>query len=297
MIPKILHYCFGLSSGFGEKKWSLVHHVCLKSAVERIKPTDVRFYCEHEPEGPWWDLSRKLVSIEKITAPQEIFGNPLTHVAHQADVVRLEKLLTMGGIYLDIDVLVHKDFADLLDYHAVMGEQHVGGTVRGLCNAVILAEAQAPFLSRWLAAYRSFRSRGRDEYWDEHSVRVPYTLSRQFPDEITRLPSSAFFWPTFTQEDLALIFVSGTRIDMTNAYATHLWESLAWEPYLEDLTPGQVRAVDTNFHYWARPMLETLPDNYGRSATTVRLTRRLRKLARRTRALLTRAIQPQRASA
>jgi hypothetical protein len=84
---------------------------------------------------------------------------------------------------------------------------------------------------------------------------------------------------------------------MTNAYATHLWESLAWEPYLEDLTPGQVRAVDTNFHYWARPMLETLPDNYGRSATTVRLTRRLRKLARRTRALLTRAIQPQRASA
>jgi hypothetical protein len=296
MIPKILHYCFGLSTSFGEKKWELVHHVCLKSAVERIKPTDVRFYCEYEPEGPWWHLSRELVSVEKISAPQEIFGNPLIHGAHQADVVRLEKLLTMGGIYLDTDVFVHKDFADLLDHQAVMGEQNIGGTVRGLCNAVILAEAQAPFLSRWYGAYHSFRSKGRDEYWDEHSVCVPYALSRQFPDEVTKLPNSAFFWPAFTQEELAMIFVSKTRINISNAYATHLWESIAWDSYLEDLTPGQVRAVDTNFHFWARPMLEGLPDNYGQAPARVRLARRLRKLVRCARAALrTRSTQPQQA--
>ena len=40
-----------MSPDFGGKPWSLVHYVCLKSAVERIQPKDVLFYCEHEP-GP-----------------------------------------------------------------------------------------------------------------------------------------------------------------------------------------------------------------------------------------------------
>jgi hypothetical protein len=34
MIPRILHLCFGMSPDFGGKPWSLVHHVCLSSALE-----------------------------------------------------------------------------------------------------------------------------------------------------------------------------------------------------------------------------------------------------------------------
>jgi hypothetical protein len=40
-IPKILHYVFGMDYDFGGKPWSLVHHVCLRSAIERIKPERV----------------------------------------------------------------------------------------------------------------------------------------------------------------------------------------------------------------------------------------------------------------
>src|ERR1700691_1241250 len=99
-IPKILHYVFGMARDFGGKPWSLVHHVCLKSAVERINPEEVFFYYEHEPTGPWWALGRQLLTPVKITAPREIFGRPLEHVAHRADVVRLQKLIEFGGIYL-----------------------------------------------------------------------------------------------------------------------------------------------------------------------------------------------------
>ena len=35
-----------------------------------------------------------------------IFGHPLIHFAHRADVVRLEKLLCIDGIYLDCDFLL-----------------------------------------------------------------------------------------------------------------------------------------------------------------------------------------------
>src|SRR5437588_4669094 len=136
MIPKVLHYCFGMSSDFGGKPWSLIHHVCLASAVQRIKPDNVFFYHEYEPTGPWWELSKALVQPVKITAPAEVFGKPLLHVAHKSDLVRLQKLIEHGGIYLDADVLVQRSFDDLLQFPAVLGREGEWGTA----NAVILAE-------------------------------------------------------------------------------------------------------------------------------------------------------------
>jgi Glycosyltransferase sugar-binding region containing DXD motif len=295
MIPKILHYIFGMSPDYGGKPWSLVHYACIKSAIERIQPEEVFFYYEYEPTGPWWELTRGMVTLEKIVAPLEIFGNPLLHVAHRADVVRLEKLLSKGGIYLDGDVFVHRAFDDLLAHRTVLGEQRVNGGVEGLCNAVILAEPQAPFLQRWYSEYRSFRSTG-DAYWGEHAVTIPYQLSKQFPDQIKVLPHFAFFWPTYTPEDLALIFDSTAPIDLSRAYATHLWESCAWARYLEHLTPRRVRRVDTNFHRWARPLIAALPDDYGAPTVMARFARSVRHLKRRVRLAMrlssTRVIQP-----
>ncbi len=285
LIPRTLHYCFGLSPDFGGKPWSLVHYVCLKSAVERIKPTEVFFYCEYEPSGPWWELTRPMVTLKKIEAPREIFGNPILHPAHRADVVRLETLIAFGGIYLDADVFVHASFDPLLGHSVVMGEQYTYGNFDGLCNAVILGEKDAPFLKRWYAEYRSFRSKGRDEFWGEHPVLVPGRLARQFPAEIKVLPHTAFFWPTYSRADQAKMFRSREPIDLQGAYATHLWEQAAWERYLDQLTPRRVRAVDCNFHYWARPMVAGLPDDYAaptvaeRAARAARLARWLGRRA------------------
>jgi hypothetical protein len=274
-IPKILHYVFGMASDFGGKPWSLVHHVCLKSAVERIKPDQVFLYYEYEPTGPWWKLSQSLVTLVKIAAPREIFGRPLAHVAHQADVVRLQKLIEHGGIYLDADVLVQRSFDDLLDHSTVLGLEGKSGEW-GLANAVILAEPQAPFLKRWLAEYKTFRSKGRDEFWNEHSVHLPSQMARKFPTEITVLSHKAFYWPLWTDEHLKLIFESANEIPQDETYANHLWEAKAW-PYLEDLTPGKVRSFDTNFHRWASPFLAGLPEDYGGPT----LGRRLKKTTRK----------------
>lgn len=260
-IPKILHYTFGMARDFGGKPWSLVHHVCLKSAVERIRPERVYFHCQFEPTGPWWNLSREFVTVSKIEAPREIFGRPLVHVAHQSDVVRLQKLIAHGGIYLDADVLVQKSFDDLLANSTVLGEEGEGAE-HGMANAVILAEPGAPFLRRWLAEYKSFRSTGRDEYWNEHSVQLPVRLAREHPEEITVLPPNAFYWPLWTHDHLDWIFRSDSPIPLDGVYANHLWESNAWR-FLDDLTPGGVRALDSNFHRWARPFLADLPDAYG----------------------------------
>ncbi|HEY1877239.1 MAG TPA: glycosyltransferase [Rhizomicrobium sp.] len=270
-IPKILHYTFGMAPDFGGKPWSLVHYVCLKSAVERIRPEKVHFYCQFEPSTPWWDLSRDLLNVVKIAAPREIFGRPLKHVAHQSDVVRLQRLIAEGGIYLDADVLVQRCFDDLLDNSTVLGLEGQVGNI-GLANAVILAEPNAAFLRRWLDEYRSFRSQGRDRHWNEHSVQLPARLAIAYPEEITVLPPTAFYWPLWTENHLRWIFRSDAPISLDRAYANHLWESSAWH-YLQHLTPGDVRRRSTNFHKWALPYLAGLSDDFGAPTMLERLDR------------------------
>jgi len=81
--------------------------------------------------------------------PTEVFGRPLRHFAHRADVLRLLALRRQGGIYLDMDTLCLKPFSDLLEYPCVRGRP-------GLCNAVILSEPGGRFISAWLASYRQF---------------------------------------------------------------------------------------------------------------------------------------------
>jgi hypothetical protein len=257
MIPKILHFCFGFSPTGGQ--WGLVHYACIKSAIERIDPQQAFLYFEHPPSGAFWDLTAKLVDFQEVSAPRTIFGRELTHYAHRADVFRLEKLIENGGIYLDCDVFVHRQFDDLLNNSVVLGQQEGGG----LCNAVMLAEPGARFLRRWYGEYRSFRSKGHDRFWSEHSVTVPFKLAQAHPSELTILDPEAFFLPSWEREGLATLFGSNQPIGSGGAYANHLWESQAWLPYLCDLTPARVRRVESNFHSWIRPLIADLPDNFG----------------------------------
>ena len=272
-IPKTLHYFWGMSPD--GKPWSLVHYVCVKSAIERIRPDRTFIYYEYPPSGPWWRKTRAIAQPVRISAPRRVFGRPLNHPAHRADVARLDVLLKQGGIYLDVDVLVHEAFDHLLDHSAVLGQEGVGGE-HGLGNAVILAEPGAPFLRRWHEEYRWFRSAGRDRFWNEHSISVPSVLAKQHPDEITVLPHTAFYWPLWTDDELPKIFdapASAERGDLAN----HLWESPAWSRYLENLTPAAVRTRDSSFHRWARPYLAGLPDDYGAPELRDRLEQHLRR--------------------
>lgn len=259
-IPKTLHYCFGMAPDFGGKKWGLSHYACVRSAIDKIKPDNVYLYYQYEPQGGWWEETKKLVDLVQIEAPTQIFGNPVTHPAHRADIVRLEKLLELGGIYLDSDVLVHKSFDDLLGHSAVLGAEGRGAAF-GTANAVILSEPNSDFLRRWYEEYRTFRGQpGR--FWNEHSVQLPLYLSRRFPSEIEILNYRAFFWPLWTKDHVEWIFNSTRPCVYDDTYATHLWDGKSYR-YTKNLTPGDVRRVDTNFHRWCRPYLSHLSDDFG----------------------------------
>ena len=173
MIPKTVHFIY-----FSSPEFPLYVHLAVKSAQVALRPDRILFYRgRNDPElsGEWWDKSKGMIELVRVEPPIEIFGRPLRHPAHQADVFRLKVLIATGGIYLDIDTICRRSFDELLDFDCVMGHQSKDGTY-GFCNAVMLAQPGSQFLRAWLETYSSFRSSGRDEYWDEHSVRIPLEI-------------------------------------------------------------------------------------------------------------------------
>lgn len=277
MIPNILHFVFGMAPDFGGKPFSLIHYLSVKSAVDLNKPEAAYFYYQYEPQGEWWEKAKPLLTLRPISAPEQIMGNILHHVAHKADVVRLQALKETGGIYLDLDTISVKPLTELLSHSFVIGQEMKTeyrprnwrqqikyrlrsvfrsaqtGQTTGLCNAVLLSEKNSVFVNRWLEEYKSFRSAGRDKYWNEHSVLVPMALAAQYPESITRLGPRAFHYPLFDEAGLRSMFEEVHPFP--DAYLHHLWESFAWEKYMSRLTVQDILTRDTTYNLIARRFL------------------------------------------
>jgi hypothetical protein len=279
MIPNILHFVFGMAADFGGKPFSLTHYLSVKSAVELNMPAAIYFHYQYEPQGEWWQRTKALVTLNKITAPEFFMGRPLHHVAHKADVVRLQALKEMGGIYLDLDTISVKPLTKLLQHSFAVGEelqspgvpknwrqkfklrlrQQCGFAAKknnaatGLCNAVLLSEKNSDFVNLWLNEYKSFRSLGRDKYWNEHSVKIPERLSQLYPESITRLSPYAFHYPLYNEAGLRSMFEAIT--EFPDVFIHHLWESFSWDAYLSRLSPEEIKNRDTTYNLIARKFI------------------------------------------
>jgi hypothetical protein len=275
MIPNIFHFVFGMAPDFGGKPFSLCHYLSIKSAVELNKPAKAIFHYQFEPEGEWWQKAKPLLSMNKVVAPGTFMGQPFYHVAHKADVIRLQALKQTGGIYLDLDTISVKPLTGLLQNKFVIGQELKPGWIpknwrqrlkknmglikkqttssTGLCNAVLLSEPNSDFVNLWLNEYKTFRSKGRDKYWNEHSVIVPERLASANPDKLTQLGPYAFHYPLYDAAGLRSMFEENNSFP--EAYLHHVWESFSWEPYLSKLTAENIRRENTTYNLIARKFL------------------------------------------
>ncbi len=277
MIPNIFHFVFGMAADFGGRPFSLSHYLAIKSAVDVNQPETVYFHYEFEPTGEWWEKAKPLLTLNKLKAPDQFMGRPLYHVAHKADVVRLQALKEWGGIYLDLDTICVRPLHELFNHSFIIGQELKAAyipknwrqkikyrirtwwkgkavdEINGLCNAALLAEKNSAFVNLWLDTYKSFRSKGRDKYWNEHSVLVPIQLAVQHPTLITFLGPYAFHYPLYNQPGLLSMFETTTAFP--EAYLHHLWESFSWDKYLSQLTVQDIMERDSTYNCIARKHL------------------------------------------
>lgn len=127
LVPDAVHYVYGLKpvpEGQRGEELPYYAYLAMRSALINLSPKVIYLYVtstlslsltqprenshyEHLPTGPWWDLIRPHLTLIKTQVPESIYGRPLKHFAHKADVLRLLAMKYSGGIYLDIDIYVY----------------------------------------------------------------------------------------------------------------------------------------------------------------------------------------------
>jgi hypothetical protein len=217
MIPNIIHFIFGLKKQTDE--FLFVYYVAILSAKLVNNPDKIYLYYHYPPFGEWWEKTKNLCELVKINIPEFIGDNKIIETAHKADIIRMNKLYEIGGIYLDIDTICIKPFTELLKYNCILGEELNKFGHKGICNAIMLTEPKSEFFKLWLDKYEEhFNPKG----WGESSIILPYQLYNNNKELVHLLKPEAFFIPSYFQTKE--IFRRNYNIP-PNLFALHLWES------------------------------------------------------------------------
>ena len=230
-IPKIVHFVFGLKEQTQE--FNLVYALSILSAKEIINPDKIYFWYHYEPHGKWWDKVKNILELKKVNIPIYIGIKKIIKIAHKADIIRMEKLLEYGGIYLDIDTVTVKSIDHLLNEDFVICKEKN----YGLCNAIMMSKKNSKFLKEWWDNYEKvFKSDG----WNEASIIYPYKLSKTNKN-LRILSEEMCLIPSF--KEVNKIFLLNTTKISDKLLILHLWESYSSKYYkfndINDIVKGK----------------------------------------------------------
>ena len=126
------------------------------------------------------------IEVRLLTFPQYAPGNTtykVFNLAHRSDFLRMNALLTMGGIYMDTDAFVFDSLTSLRRYNFSIGFDQIylyGDPTRSfkkLNNGVMMAAPNTTFMKKWEKHYADFDP----IIWDYHSCQLPYKLAMENP--------------------------------------------------------------------------------------------------------------------
>jgi hypothetical protein len=249
-----LHFVYGFKQ---KEVFPYYAYLAIVTAQAHNPNWPVLFCYAHEPTGPWWDKIKPKIHTIQMEDFSYFMGARFYHYAHKADVVRLLMLRELGGIYLDMDTITVKPLGHLLEHDFGMAVQSaVHQAAAGLCNAIMWGKPYSDFCVLWVNTYGAFRSKGRDDYWDFHSVKLPGMLARDHAKSITILGHRAFFYPLWTDIERFLFSESGDKFlpHLESALGFHLWNG-ATEDMLQAVTPEWIEKSGSAYANYVRVAL------------------------------------------
>jgi hypothetical protein len=221
MIPKVIHYIFGLREDFCGKPFTDFHLLNIVTACRLNPAYKIKVHYYYEPDCWQFRALHNFCEVIKLDSiPSTIAGKPVKWGEHACDYLRVNILLQEGGIYLDADVVCIKPFDDLLDFDCIMGLEYSGKTTWGLCNATILAKKGSEFLRLWKDNYDAHYI---NDSWNTDSVIVPYDLAVKNPKTIRTASPDFFFKYPWDSHGFTMMFKAVAPVDY--AYTLHLYES------------------------------------------------------------------------
>lgn len=179
MIPKIFHMIC-----ISPMVLEFRHFLSVISIYHYVKPEIIYLYADIEQsDNKYWNILKNYVKVIIITPPKFWRGKEIKHPQYQADIIRLEKLLEMGGIYIDIDNYIINSIDHLLDNDLVMTvvtKDDINNInwndVDSMSNSIIFAKPNNLFLKTWYDQMHNFMY---DKYpWSYHAVCLPRDIMK-----------------------------------------------------------------------------------------------------------------------
>ena len=252
-IPANVHFVIGTQHGHGDdptilsnpSPFLLQHFLAIKSAHDVLtSPTIFCHVVSEPPASEWWDRAKVLCShILPTRSITRIFGRPVLHAQHKSDILRLEALLMYGGLAVDLDVIVMKDWlaaeyrAQWLNVDMTLGyAQSEGKTWADQVDVGVIAARQGSwFLKEWYGAYRMFDSHpeliahGNDfkVYRDDlyaFASSLAYRMALTRPHLITLAPAEQYGRPWGGEPEGGDKIYRDKEYGVDGMMALHLWQ-------------------------------------------------------------------------
>lgn len=218
MIPKKIHYCW-----FGDQPLSKTILKCIESWKFHLPDFEIILWNENNS-----DVNHPFVK-------QAILDKKW---AFASDYVRLKVLSEYGGVYLDTDMLLLKNFSELLTHQCVVGLE----SEHYISCGVIAAQKYHPFIVSCLKFYDEIDVSKPINYKDliipkvfTSTFKTLYNIEDIVPNEygdILVLDVNAFYAYPNPDPKLRQSKDDYLKYITSESYAVHLWER-SWKGYNE----------------------------------------------------------------
>ena len=220
----------------------------------------------HDQEDNFfYEILKKIITIEKVTGLEHHKGIPLNSYQYKADVLRLEKLIERGGIYMDLDVLSLKPLDKFLNNNIVMGAESAKNNettnikeINSITNAIIITKENNDFLKCW---YDQLAENLIGKEWAYHAVCLPKEIIENGEFDMVLEPTKTFMpfcfrYPYIFKEDQ-----KDKDHLLTDSHTIHLWETIWSKEWISKLDVQYFNEKDNLFTKYFGDYMEILFDN------------------------------------
>ena len=235
--PTLIHFIW-LTQPLS-RPFSFINTLAVKAAARHHSKDKILMWCNEEPKNnPNWYMVKQLFEVRPVEMPSEIGGVPLEHIQYKADVLRLQIMQKLGGIYLDTDSLLLKPLTPFVGQEMVLARE----SPDSIAMSPIIAEPNADFINVWLQRIPQALEVGT---WAYHAVNLPVEISKYHHCDIR--PQEEFFPFDLRHNYLFDDGLADAHMErMGDPYAIHVYETY-WSTYLQGVDETYMRNRDTVF--------------------------------------------------